>query len=111
MIFIHKGKGNWPWWEISRLSMEITLLSRGDYLSNWFWYSSQSIVVCRIFAPFIRQNDIKWIRTTPRTFSILWAWFYFANELETHDEKGDFLIKKKEGMMHDEVVYATHPLM
>ena len=29
--------------------------------------------------------------------------------LETHDEKGDFLIKiKKEGMIH-EVVYATHP--
>lgn len=30
-------------------------------------------------------------------------------DLETHDEKGDFLIKiKKEGMVH-EVVYATHP--
>lgn len=31
------------------------------------------------------------------------------SELETHDEKGDFIIKvKKEGMMH-EYVYATHP--
>jgi len=30
-------------------------------------------------------------------------------DLETHDEKGDFLMKiKKEGMIH-EVVYATHP--
>lgn len=30
-------------------------------------------------------------------------------DLETHDEKGDFLIKvKKEGMLHD-IVYATHP--
>jgi homogentisate 1,2-dioxygenase len=30
-------------------------------------------------------------------------------DLETHDEKGDFVIKiKKEGMLH-EVVYATHP--
>lgn len=30
-------------------------------------------------------------------------------ELETHNEKGDFIIKiKKEGMLH-EVVYATHP--
>jgi homogentisate 1,2-dioxygenase len=30
-------------------------------------------------------------------------------DLETHDEKGDFVIKiKKEGMMH-EVVYASHP--
>jgi homogentisate 1,2-dioxygenase len=28
------------------------------------------------------------------------------NELETHDEKGDFLIKIKRGMIH-EVVYAT----
>jgi homogentisate 1,2-dioxygenase len=33
----------------------------------------------------------------------------FCQQLETHDEKGDFLIKiKKEGMMH-EVVYASHP--
>lgn len=35
--------------------------------------------------------------------------FKLPSELETHDEKGDFLIKiKKEGMLH-EVVYATHP--
>lgn len=35
--------------------------------------------------------------------------FKLPQELETYDEKGDFLIKiKKEGMMH-EVVYATHP--
>ncbi|GAA6768396.1 MULTISPECIES: homogentisate 1,2-dioxygenase [Flavobacterium] len=35
--------------------------------------------------------------------------FILPNELETYDEKGDFLIKiKKEGMIH-EVVYATHP--
>ena len=31
------------------------------------------------------------------------------SDLETHDEKGDFLMKvKKQGMMH-ELVYATHP--
>lgn len=30
-------------------------------------------------------------------------------DLETHDQKGDFIIKvKKEGMLH-EIVYATHP--
>ncbi|HET6224687.1 MAG TPA: homogentisate 1,2-dioxygenase [Bacteroidia bacterium] len=35
--------------------------------------------------------------------------FKLPETLETHDEKGDFIIKiKKEGMMH-EVVYATHP--
>ncbi|WP_294736717.1 homogentisate 1,2-dioxygenase [uncultured Flavobacterium sp.] len=35
--------------------------------------------------------------------------FKLPEVLETHDEKGDFLIKvKKEGMMH-EMVYATHP--
>jgi homogentisate 1,2-dioxygenase len=35
--------------------------------------------------------------------------FKLPSELETHDEKGDFLIKiKKEGMIH-EFVYATHP--
>ena len=35
--------------------------------------------------------------------------FKLPQDLETHDEKGDFIIKiKKEGMMH-EFVYATHP--
>ncbi|HXB39028.1 MAG TPA: homogentisate 1,2-dioxygenase [Bacteroidia bacterium] len=35
--------------------------------------------------------------------------YKLPTELETHDEKGDFLIKiKKEGQIH-EVVYATHP--
>lgn len=35
--------------------------------------------------------------------------FKLPQHLETHDEKGDFIIKiKKEGMMH-EMVYATHP--
>src|SRR3954462_8144023 len=35
--------------------------------------------------------------------------FKLPETIETHDEKGDFIIKiKKEGMMH-EVVYATHP--
>lgn len=35
--------------------------------------------------------------------------FKLPTELETHDEKGDFVVKmKKEGMLH-EVVYATHP--
>jgi homogentisate 1,2-dioxygenase len=35
--------------------------------------------------------------------------YKLPTELETHDEKGDFVIKvKKEGMLH-EIVYATHP--
>lgn len=35
--------------------------------------------------------------------------FKLPKDLETHDEKGDFIFKiKKEGMMH-ELVYATHP--
>ena len=35
--------------------------------------------------------------------------FKLPSELETHDQKGDFLIKvKKENVLHD-IVYATHP--
>lgn len=35
--------------------------------------------------------------------------FKLPSELETHDKKGDFLIKvKKENVLHD-IVYATHP--
>ena len=35
--------------------------------------------------------------------------YKLPTDLETHDEKGDFLVKvKREGMIH-EIVYATHP--
>jgi homogentisate 1,2-dioxygenase len=59
------------------------------------------------FAPFIHQNAIKRVGTAFRA-PPLRARLYFANELETHDEKGD-LKSKKEGMLH-EIVYAHIPL-
>jgi homogentisate 1,2-dioxygenase len=73
---------------ISRLSMEITLLSRG-YLSNWFWYSSQSIAVCRIFAPIYTPKRYKnesgqHLEHAP----FCERDFILPTELETHDEKG-----------------------
>jgi homogentisate 1,2-dioxygenase len=45
------------------------------------------------FAPFIPKKDIKRIRTTFRAFSFCERDFILPNELETHDEKGDFLLK------------------
>jgi homogentisate 1,2-dioxygenase len=44
------------------------------------------------FAPFYTPKDIKRIRTTFRAFQ---RDFILPSELETHDEKGDFLIKIK----------------
>jgi homogentisate 1,2-dioxygenase len=46
--------------------------------------------LCSFFTP----KDIKRIRTTFRAFAILRD-FILPSELETHDEKGDFLIKIK----------------
>jgi homogentisate 1,2-dioxygenase len=43
--------------------------------------------------PFYTQKDIKRIRTTFRAFAICERDFILPNELETHDEKGDFLLK------------------
>jgi homogentisate 1,2-dioxygenase len=43
-----------------------------------------------IFCPFLYPKDIKRIRTTFRAFSICERDFILPNELETHDEKGDF---------------------
>jgi homogentisate 1,2-dioxygenase len=57
------------------------------------------------FAPFYTQNAIKRVGTTFRAL-LLRARFYFANELETHDEK--VIFNQNQSMMH-EVVYATHP--
>jgi homogentisate 1,2-dioxygenase len=69
------------------------LLSRGSYLSNWFWYSSQSIAVCRIirylYAKTIQNESGQHLEHAP----FCERDFILPTELETHDEKGDFLSK------------------
>ena len=112
LIFIHKGSGK------LRTMMGNIDFEYGDYLiiprgiiyQIQFDSSENRLFYVESFAPFYTPKRYKndsgqHLEHSPfceRDFKL-------PTELETHDEKGDFLIKiKKEGMIH-EVVYATHP--
>ncbi|MDZ4665040.1 MAG: homogentisate 1,2-dioxygenase [Bacteroidota bacterium] len=112
LLFIHKGKGT------LRTLMGNIKFEYGDYLiiprgmiyQMAFETTDNRIFYVESFSPFYTPKRYKnasgqLLEHSPfceRDFKL-------PTELETHDEKGDFLIKiKKEGMMHD-VVYATHP--
>ncbi|MBX7094793.1 MAG: homogentisate 1,2-dioxygenase [Flavobacteriales bacterium] len=112
MIFIHKGSGK------LRTMMGNIQFEYGDYLivprgmiyQMEFDTEDNRLFIVESFHPFYTPKRYKnshgqLLEHSPfceRDFKL-------PTELETNDEKGDFLIKiKKEGMMH-EVVYATHP--
>jgi homogentisate 1,2-dioxygenase len=112
MIFIHKGKGK------LRTMMGNIPFEYGDYLiiprgmiyQIDFETSENRIFYVESFAPFYTPKRYKNESGQHLEHSPFCERdFILPNELETHDEKGDFLIKiKKEGMMH-EIIYATHP--
>ncbi|WP_413999617.1 homogentisate 1,2-dioxygenase [Flavobacterium sp. W1B] len=112
MIFIHKGKGK------LRTMMGNIPFEYGDYLiiprgmiyQIDFETSENRLFYVESFAPFYTPKRYKNESGQHLEHSPFCERdFILPNELETHDEKGDFLIKiKKEGMMH-EIVYATHP--
>lgn len=112
MLFIHKGKGK------LRTMMGNIDFEYGDYLiiprgmiyQMEFETSDNRIFYVESHAPFYTPKRYKnasgqLLEHSPfceRDFKL-------PTEIETHDEKGDFVIKiKKEGMMH-ELVYASHP--
>jgi homogentisate 1,2-dioxygenase len=112
MIFIHKGSGK------LRTMMGNIDFEYGDYLiiprgmiyQIDFNSEDNRLFYVESYAPFYTPKRYKnesgqHLEHSPfceRDFKL-------PSEIETYDEKGDFLIKiKKEGMMH-EVVYATHP--
>lgn len=112
LLFIHKGKGK------LRTFMGNIPFEYGDYLiiprgmiyQIDFETSENRLFYVESFSPFYTPKRYKnpsgqLLEHSPfceRDFKL-------PVELETYDEKGDFLIKiKKQGMMH-EIVYATHP--
>jgi homogentisate 1,2-dioxygenase len=112
LIFIHKGKGK------LRTFMGNIHFEYGDYLiiprgmiyQIEFESSDNRLFYVESYTPYYTPKRYKsssgqLLEHSPfceRDFKL-------PTELETHDEKGDFIVKiKKEGMIH-EVVYATHP--
>ena len=112
MLFIHKGKGT------LRTFMGNIPFEYGDYLviprgmiyQIDFETEDNRLLFLESFHPIYTPKRYKNSAGQMLEHSPFCERDYKLPEvLETHDEKGDFLIKiKKEGMIH-EVVYATHP--
>ena len=112
MLFIHKGKGT------LRTFMGNIPFEYGDYLiiprgmiyQIEFDTEDNRLLFVESFTPIYTPKRYKNSVGQMLEHSPFCERDYKLPEnLETHDEKGDFLMKiKKEGMMH-EVVYATHP--
>ncbi len=112
MIFIHKGKGKLKTF-MGNINFEYgdyLIIPRGMIYQIEFETKENRLFYVESFAPYYTPKRYKsssgqLLEHSPfceRDFKL-------PTELETHNEKGDFIIKiKKEGMMH-EVVYATHP--
>jgi len=112
LIFIHKGKGKLKTF-MGNIQFEYgdyLIIPRGMIYQMEFETTENRLLYVESFDPFYTPKRYKsssgqLLEHSPfceRDFKL-------PTELETHDEKGDFIIKiKKEGMMH-EFVYATHP--
>jgi homogentisate 1,2-dioxygenase len=112
VIFIHQGTGK------LRTMLGNIPFSYGDYLvvprgiiyQIEFDTEENRLLIVESFSPVVtpkryRNNFGQLLEHSPFCERDLRA----PSELETHDEKGEFLIKiKKQNTLH-EVVYATHP--
>ena len=112
LIFIHKGKGKLRTF-MGNISFEYgdyLIIPRGMIYQMEFDSSDNRLFYVESHAPYYTPKRYKsssgqLLEHSPfceRDFKL-------PTELETHDQKGDFIVKiKKEGMIH-EMVYATHP--
>ena len=112
MLFIHKGKGKLRTM-LGNIDFEYgdyLIIPRGIIYQIDFETSENRIFYVESFAPFYTPKRYKNASGQHLEHSPFCERdFKLPNELETYDEKGDFVIKiKKEGLIH-EVVYATHP--
>ena len=112
LIFVHKGKG------VLKTFMGNINFEYGDYLiiprgmiyQLHFETTDNRLLFCESYSPYYTPQRYKNSQGQLLEHSPFCERDYkLPTELETHDEKGDFLIKvKKEGMMH-EIIYASHP--
>ena len=112
MIFIHKGKGKLRTM-LGNIPFEYgdyLIIPRGIIYQIEFETEDNRLFYVESYAPFYTPKRYKNESGQHLEHSPFCERdFILPNELESYDEKGDFVIKmKKEGMMH-EVVYATHP--
>jgi homogentisate 1,2-dioxygenase len=112
LLFIHKGSGTLKTF-LGSISFEYgdyLVVPRGMIYQLEFETNDNRLLYLESFSPILtpkryRNNFGQLLEHSPfceRDIKL-------PGNLETHDEKGEFLIKvKKQGMMH-EIVYASHP--
>ncbi|MBK9285455.1 MAG: homogentisate 1,2-dioxygenase [Sphingobacteriaceae bacterium] len=112
MIFVHKGSGTLKTFmgNISFVSGDYLIIPRGMIYQMHFDNSDNRLLYCESYAPYYTPKRYKNSQGQLLEHSPFCERdFKLPTELETHDKKGDFLIKiKKEGILH-EIIYATHP--
>lgn len=112
MLFIHKGKGMLKTFmgNIAFEPGDYLIIPRGMIYQMHFEGSENRLLFCESHSPYYTPKRYKNSQGQLLEHSPFCERDYkLPKELETHDKKGDFIIKiKKEGMLH-EVVYATHP--
>jgi len=112
LIFIHKGKGKLKTF-MGNIPFEYgdyLVIPRGMIYQIEFETTDNRLLYVESFEPYYTPKRYKSTSGQLLEHSPFCERdFKLPTELETHDEKGDFIIKiKKEGMMH-EFLYATHP--
>lgn len=112
MLFIHKGKGKLRTFfgNIPFEYGDYLIIPRGMIYQIEFETEENRIFYVESYAPFFTPRRYKSSSGQLLEHSPFCERDYkLPSELETYDQKGDFLMKvKKEGMLH-ELVYATHP--
>ena len=112
MLFIHKGKGTLKTF-LGNIPFEYgdyLVIPRGMIYQLDFETNDNRLLYVESFSPILtpkryRNNFGQLLEHSPFCERDL----KLPENLETHDEKGEFVIKiKKQGMMH-EMVYASHP--
>ncbi len=112
MLFIHKGSGTLKTFmgNIDFVPGDYLIIPRGMIYQMHFSGNDNRLLFCESHAPYYTPKRYKNSQGQLLEHSPFCERDYkLPSVLETHDEKGDFLMKiKKEGMMH-ELVFATHP--
>ncbi|MDI1353923.1 MAG: homogentisate 1,2-dioxygenase [bacterium] len=112
MLFIHRGTGTLKTFmgNIAFEPGDYLIIPRGMIYQMHFDAADNRLLYCESHSPYYTPKRYKNSQGQLLEHSPFCERDYkLPTVLETHDEKGDFLMKvKKEGMMH-ELVFAAHP--
>ncbi len=112
LIFIHKGSGKLKtlMGEIRFVNGDYLIIPRGIIYQIEFDDENNRLFIVESFHPIYTPKRYRnWFGQHLEHAPFCERDFKLPENLQTHDEQGDFLIKiKKQGMVHP-MIYATHP--